>query len=125
MDRLACFEIFLILNLLLCQSVQSINFVENKTNESSTTFENETSISRPTKSNFPQNVQQISTTSPTILANSTKMFVSTKIFKALITKPNSYLYDPTEFEYDNDERSKRIKRDPAPFVCKSKALDVS
>ena len=35
----------------------------------------------------------------------------------LVTKPNSYLYDGGD---DDEEVLNRVKRDPAPFVCKSK-----
>ena len=34
----------------------------------------------------------------------------------LITKPNSYLYDPNDD--DDDDELDRVKRDAAPFVCK-------
>lgn len=40
---------------------------------------------------------------------------------SLITKPNSYLYDPNDHDDDDDELD-RVKRDAAPFVCKGNNL---
>jgi hypothetical protein len=45
------------------------------------------------------------------------------IFPSLITKPNSYLYDPDDDD-DDDILSNRVKRDTAPFVCKGKTLNI-
>ncbi len=36
----------------------------------------------------------------------------------LITKPNSYLYNPD----DDDDDIDRVKRDAAPFVCKGEIV---
>ncbi len=38
----------------------------------------------------------------------------------LITKPNSYLYNPDDD--DDDDDIDRVKRDAAPFVCKGEIV---
>ncbi len=58
------------------------------------------------------NIVQYQSTFPTYSSNT--------VVQSLITKPNSYLYNPDE---DDDEvLLNRVKRDPAPFVCKGKIL---
>ncbi len=37
----------------------------------------------------------------------------------LITKPNSYLYNPDD---DEDDEIERVKRDATPFVCKGEII---
>ena len=45
---------------------------------------------------------------------------SSTTIQSLITKPNSYLYNPDD---DNDEfLLDRVKRDTTPFVCKGEQL---
>ena len=44
---------------------------------------------------------------------------SNAIFQTLATRPNSYLYNPDD---DDDIILSRVKRDPAPFVCKGRQL---
>jgi len=59
----------------------------------------------------------------TSLKNDQTTFHSTIILQTLITKPNSYLYNPDE---DNDDEIlvNRVKRDTTPFVCKGEILDL-
>ncbi|UJR37385.1 hypothetical protein I4U23_030091 [Adineta vaga] len=54
-----------------------------------------------------------SQTLDTIITTTTS---SNGIFPSLVTKPNSYLYNPDE---DDEILLERVKRDPAPFVCKA------
>ncbi|CAF1042460.1 unnamed protein product [Adineta steineri] len=44
---------------------------------------------------------------------------TTKLSQSLITKPNSYLYNPNDDDDDDDILLNRIKRDSTPFVCKA------
>ncbi|CAF1617649.1 unnamed protein product [Adineta ricciae] len=57
------------------------------------------------------NVQQKLTTFQDTITTT----LSNGIFPSLVTKPNSYLYDSDE---DDEIILDRVKRDPAPFVCK-------
>jgi len=41
---------------------------------------------------------------------------TTKTIQTLVTKPNSYIYEPD----DSEDILERKKREPTPFVCKSK-----
>ncbi len=56
----------------------------------------------------------------TTLRNDQTTVPSNIIFQSLITKPNSYLYNPDD---DEEILLNRVKRDPAPFVCKGTILD--
>jgi hypothetical protein len=65
------------------------------------------------------NISQYQSTLPTSLKNEKTTFRSTIIVQSLITKPNSYLYNPDEDE-DDETLLNRVKRDSPPFVCKGK-----
>ncbi len=58
----------------------------------------------------------------TTLENDQTTFYSNIHFQSLITKPNSYLYNPDDDD-DDEILLNRVKRDPTPFVCKGKILD--
>lgn len=60
--------------------------------------------------------------STTALKNVPTSLNTTTIVPYLITKPNSYLYNPEE---DEDILLGRVKRDTTPFVCKSKIFIFS
>ncbi|CAF4953868.1 unnamed protein product, partial [Rotaria sp. Silwood1] len=62
-------------------------------------------------------ISQYQSTFPPSLKNDTTTLHSNIIFQSLITKPNSYLYNPDEDD-DDDGLLNRIKRDKTPFVCK-------
>jgi hypothetical protein len=68
-------------------------------------------------------IGQYQSTFPTSLRNDKTTFRSNISLQSLITKPNSYLYNPDD---DDDEEVllNRVKRDSTPFVCKSKILDL-
>jgi len=57
---------------------------------------------------FNQSVDLIRITTTTI--------TTTKTIQTLVTKPNSYIYEPD----DSEDILERKKREPTPFVCKSK-----
>lgn len=61
--------------------------------------------------------QIISKTKSTAFQDTLTTTISNGIFPSLVTKPNSYLYNPDE---DEEIILDRVKRDPAPFVCKGK-----
>ncbi|CAF4383933.1 unnamed protein product, partial [Rotaria magnacalcarata] len=63
-----------------------------------------------TSTNSNDNIFHYQSTFSTSLQN------TTIVAQYLITKPNSYLYNPDE---DEDILSERMKRDAAPFVCKT------
>ncbi|CAF3908763.1 unnamed protein product [Rotaria sp. Silwood2] len=63
-------------------------------------------------------ISQYQSTFPTFLKNDTTTLHSNITFQLLITKSNSYLYNPDEDD-DNDSSLNRIKRDKTPFVCKA------
>ncbi|CAF1245111.1 unnamed protein product [Rotaria sordida] len=65
------------------------------------------------------NISRYQSTFPTSLKNVTTTLHSTIIFQTLITKPNSYLYNPDEDDDNDDNVLNRIKRDKIPFVCKA------
>ena len=60
---------------------------------------------------FNQSVDLIRITTTTTTTTTT-----TKTIQTLVTKPNSYIYEPDESE----DILERKKREPTPFVCKSK-----
>jgi hypothetical protein len=70
-----------------------------------------------------ESIDHISEHQPTFsttLENDQTTFHSNIHFQSLITKPNSYLYNPDD---DDEILLNRVKRDPTPFVCKGKILD--
>ena len=64
-----------------------------------------------------------------VLSNSTKQKnesieltnTQSSVPTPLITKPNSYLYNPDDDD-DEDNEIERIKRDATPFVCKGEII---
>jgi hypothetical protein len=74
-------------------------------------------------SSLPTNsIDHVGQHRPTVsvpLAKATTAFHSSRLVQSLITKPNSYLYNPKD---DDETPLDRVKRDPAPFVCKSKFI---
>jgi hypothetical protein len=66
-----------------------------------------------------ESTTQYQSTFPTFLKNDQTTFHSNIILQSLITKPNSYLYNPDD---DDEVLLNRVKRDPAPFVCKGGKL---
>jgi hypothetical protein len=68
-------------------------------------------------------ISHYQSTFSTSLKNDQTTFHSNIILQSLITKPNSYLYNPNE-DNDNEILVNRIKRDTTPFVCKGELLDL-
>ena len=71
------------------------------------------------------NFSQYQSTIPTSLESSKITLRSNIISQTLITKPNSYLYNPDEDDdNDNSIQRNRVKRESKPFVCESKILFI-
>jgi len=103
------FIIYLII--ILFSSIESrrlLNSIKqnNESTNKSQTSKNSTNNVLQYQSNFSIDLAKITTT---IRSNST--------IQSFITKPNSYLYNPNE---DEEMLLNRVKREPAPFVCKGK-----
>jgi hypothetical protein len=77
---------------------------------------NEPTNKNQTSTNSTDNTSYYQSTYSTSLAKITTTIHSNNTIQSLITKPNSYLYNSDEDEILLD----RIKRESAPFVCKSK-----
>lgn len=112
MDRL--WFIHLLLFLIICSTFQARTFLDHlhtQKNESTNQTSTSNTIIINAATNFSTHLANSSTTSSP----------STVALQFLITKANSYLYDGQ----DDEEVLDRVKRDPAPFVCKSKSSVVS
>jgi hypothetical protein len=96
--------IVLLINLFL-NSIQSRDLFNESTNKEQTS-----TIST-------SNILQYQSTFSTSLAAITTTIRSSNTIQSFITKPNSYLYNPDE---DEEILLDRVKREPAPFVCKGK-----
>ena len=81
-------------------------------------YRNESTNEKQTsKTSSHDNSKQFQSISSGNLAEITSTIRSNPALQSLITKPNSYLYDPNE---DEEIFLERVKRDSPPFVCKSK-----
>lgn len=106
MDSCRCwYLIFVLIN-----SIQSHSFL----------LSNEPTLEKQTSTKSTDQRVEYQSTITTSLATFTTTIRSSSTIQSLITKRNSYLYNPDEEETLLD----RIKRDAAPFVCKSKTFIV-
>jgi hypothetical protein len=90
--------------ILFLKTIQTRNLFNESTNKKQT----------PTLST--NNSVQYQSNYSTSLAKITTTIRSSNTIQSFITKPNSYIYNPDDDEFILD----RVKREPAPFVCKSK-----
>jgi hypothetical protein len=113
MERQFCWCIIIYL-IIFINSIQSTYLFHLKQRNESTN-KKQTSVlsSKKSSDNFMQHQSTLSTS----LARATTTIQSSNTFQSLITKPNSYLYNPDE---DDEILLNRVKRHPVPFVCKSK-----
>lgn len=86
----------------------------------SSEYRNESTNEKQTsETSSRNNSKQFQSISSRNLVEITSTIRSNPTLQSLITKPNSYLYDPNE---DEEILLERVKRDSPPFVCKSKIL---
>jgi hypothetical protein len=103
------FIIYLII--ILFSSIESRRLLNNLEDKNESTNEKQTS-----KNSTDHNIEYQSIFSVN-LATTTSTIHSNSAIQSFITKPNSYLYNPDEHD---DILLDRVKREPAPFVCKGK-----
>ena len=103
-------SIFILVSSVSIQSHRLSNSVEDK---DESTYTKQTS-KKSTVNYFDQS-QPISSSN---LAEITSTIRPNDTVQPLVTKPNSYLYNPNDD--DDAVLLERVKRESAPFVCKSK-----
>jgi hypothetical protein len=97
------------------------NSIESRNLLNSNKEKNESTNKNQTSKKSTNHVLQYQSIFSTNLASITTTIRSTNIIQTFITKPNSYLYNPDE---DEEILLDRVKREPAPFVCKGKIFFI-
>lgn len=97
----------------------SLNSIQSRRLNSFLKNKNESTNQNQTSKNSTTNIFEYNSISSINLAKITTTIRSNITIQSFITKPNSYIYKPDD---DDDEEIllNRVKREPAPFVCKSK-----
>ena len=119
-----CMQLYFLI--FIWHSIDSRTLLSSNHHSHDSTNEKQTSFS-PSSPSFASLQQYRATISPSLADRSTTVH-SNATLPPLITKPNSYLYNPADDEDDDSEQIvlNRVKRDPVPFVCKSnRALSLS
>ena len=119
-----CLQLYFLI--IVCHLIDSRTLLSSNHHSHDSTDEKQTPFS-PSSPSLASLQQYRSTISPSLADRSTTIH-SNAALPPFITKPNSYLYDPADDENDDSEQIvlNRVKRDPAPFVCKSnRALSLS
>ncbi len=111
MDRQVWWWFRLCLLTVLFHSIESRHFLQSIDNQNESKDQNQTSTN--TSKHFFQSHSIFSTT----LASTTTTIRSNSTLQSFITKPNSYLYDPSG---DDEVLLDRLKRESPPFVCKGR-----
>jgi len=99
-----------------------LNSIELRHLSNSIKQNNESTNKSQTSKNSTNNVLQYQSIFSIDLAKITTTIHSNSTIQSFITKSNSYLYNPNE---DEEMLLNRVKREPAPFVCKGKLFFLS
>jgi hypothetical protein len=94
-----------------------LNSIDSRSLLNSIKQKNESTNKNQTSKKSINNVFKYQSIFSINLAKITSTIRTNTTIQSLITKPNSYLYNPDE---DEEILLDRVKREPAPFVCKGK-----
>lgn len=103
----------------ICIVASSISIQAHRLSHSVKEKYESTNIKQTSKKSSVDYVSQSQSISSSYLAEITSTIRPSSTIQSLVTKPNSYLYDPNDDD-DDDELLGRVKRESPPFVCKSK-----
>lgn len=81
---------------------------------------NESTNQNQTSKNSTDNDIKYNSISSIIMATFATTIRSNSTIQSFITKPNSYIYSPDDDDDSEEISLDRVKRETAPFVCKSK-----
>lgn len=104
----------------ICIVASSISIQAHRLSHSVKEKYESTNIKQTSKKSSVDYVSQSQSISSSYLAEITSTIRPSSTIQSLVTKPNSYLYDPNDDDDDDEILLGRVKRESPPFVCKGK-----